>query len=136
MGTIIYALYKNNIPFYVGKTKDSKHRLNMHRYYLGKDIEMKELDIIPSTNKIDWKPYEQAWIELYRSWGYKLTNKNIGGGGPLPRYDDGLTSNQRHYLRNKEKQKEKSKIWRQNNKERANEIWREHYQNKKIKKEP
>lgn len=81
MKTTIYALYKNNIPFYVGKTKNPKHRLRDHQSTYGKETIMKVLDEIPSVKKEDWKPYEMAWIQIYKEWGYELTNQNKGGGG-------------------------------------------------------
>ena len=30
----------------------------------------------------DWKFWESYWIEQFRCWGFKLENKNNGGGGP------------------------------------------------------
>ncbi len=30
----------------------------------------------------DWKFWESYWIEQFKCWGFKLENKNNGGGGP------------------------------------------------------
>ena len=81
--TIIYALYKDYTPFYVGKTKNWDTRFEDHKRKYGQDIIMKKLDIIPSVKVEDWKPYETAWISFYKVWNEAtLVNKNKGGGGP------------------------------------------------------
>ena len=73
----IYKLIRNNIPFYIGKTIDPKHRLNAHRLTYGTDIDMKILEVV--KNK-DWESRESYWINEHKN--YKLLNKNEGGGGP------------------------------------------------------
>jgi hypothetical protein len=75
--TYIYILERNGIPFYVGKAKDPKRRLNKHRIDKGIDI---ELIIIDEINK-NWRYWEKYWIEQFKSWGFNLENKNNGGGG-------------------------------------------------------
>jgi hypothetical protein len=75
--TYIYLILKNNIPIYVGKTKNPKIRLNHHKNRWGKDIEIEYLDL---TN--DWRFWEKHYISLFKSWNFKLENKNCGGGGP------------------------------------------------------
>jgi len=75
--TKIYVLEKNGIPFYVGKAKDSTRRKHSHRRTYGLDIQYYVIDEVE-----DWKFWESYWIEQFRCWGFKLENKNNGGGGP------------------------------------------------------
>jgi hypothetical protein len=75
--TSIYVLEKENIPFYIGKTR-GKWRQNIHKRKY-KDITYTEIDIV---NDIEWKFWEQYWICQFKAWGFKLENKNNGGGGP------------------------------------------------------
>lgn len=81
MGKIfIYCLFnENSIPFYIGKTKNSlKLRKNQHKRKLKTNLEIFELD---SVKKEEWKFWEEFYIELFNSWGFKLINQNKGGGG-------------------------------------------------------
>jgi hypothetical protein len=81
MKTIIYYLHRgNNIPFYIGKTKNSsKKRQGEHRNKLNnKNI---YLEIVDEVSNNEWKFWEQHYISLFKSWGFKLDNKNKGGGG-------------------------------------------------------
>ena len=73
----IYILERNGIPFYVGKAKDSTRRKHSHRRTYGLDIQSYVIDEVE-----DWKFWESYWIEQFRCWGFKLENKNNGGGGP------------------------------------------------------
>jgi predicted GIY-YIG superfamily endonuclease len=75
----IYFLEKNNIPFYIGYTKNLKQRLNAHRRKYGIETEMVELDLIDNKDK---KQSESFYIQLFKSWGFRLLNQNEGGGGP------------------------------------------------------
>jgi hypothetical protein len=80
--TNIYTLYRNNIPFYVGKTSsDPKKRERDHRYKYGKDIKLKVVDICSDEKEI-WKSKESYWIKYFQSLGFILQNQNEGGGGP------------------------------------------------------
>lgn len=76
--TKIYILEKNNIPFYVGKTKGN-WRENKHKKTFGKDITFFEIDYVEDKEWIFWEKY---YISLFKSWGFTLENKNDGGGGP------------------------------------------------------
>lgn len=80
MKVYIYCLFDNkNIPFYIGKTKNSlKIRESQHKNRLNKDLNIFELDYI---NEEDWKFWEKHYISLYKSWGFILLNENDGGGG-------------------------------------------------------
>ena len=79
MLTKIYFLHKgDNIPFYIGKF-NKKSRLNSHQLKFGKDIQLEIIDEVPIS---EWKFWEIWYILLFKSWGFKLSNKNKGGGGP------------------------------------------------------
>jgi hypothetical protein len=73
----IYVLEKNGVPFYVGKAKDSIRRKHAHKRTFGLDIQSYIIDEVE-----DWKFWESFWIEQFKYWGFKLENKNNGGGGP------------------------------------------------------
>jgi hypothetical protein len=78
MKTIIYYLHRGDkIPFYIGKTKKLKNRLNTHKYIFGKNIFIEYIDEVE-----DWKYWEKHYISLFKNLGYILENKNNGGGGP------------------------------------------------------
>ena len=78
MKTIIYYLHRGDkIPFYIGKTRNLKSRLNTHKSVFGKDIYIEFLDEVE-----DWKYWEKHYISLFKKLGYILENKNNGGGGP------------------------------------------------------
>ncbi len=73
----IYVLEKDNTPFYIGKSANPKHRLYSHKKTYGEDIMCFDLDEVEN-----WKFWEKHYISLFKSWGFSLTNKNKGGGGP------------------------------------------------------
>ena len=76
----IYYLHKgDDIPFYIGYTKHLKNRLNDHRRKKGNEVEMIEIDECLEKDK---KLIETMYIQLFKSWGFQLENKNDGGGGP------------------------------------------------------
>jgi len=76
----IYYLEKDNIPFYVGKTNNPTDRLKNHKKKLGNNNIT--LVVIDNINDDEWKFWESYWIHQFKSWGFNLTNKNKGGGGP------------------------------------------------------
>lgn len=75
----IYYLEKNDIPFYIGKTKNLRSRRGRHRSTYGKNINLNELDQVPIN---EWVFWERHYISLFKSWGFNLINQNEGGGGP------------------------------------------------------
>jgi hypothetical protein len=75
--TRIYILERNNIPFYVGKAKNTIRRKHSHTRTYGLDIQLHVIDEVE-----DWKYWECYWIEQFKQWGFELENKNNGGGGP------------------------------------------------------
>tara|TARA_R110001632_G_scaffold213756_1_gene340179 strand:+ start:38 stop:625 length:588 start_codon:yes stop_codon:yes gene_type:complete len=77
--TKIYYLHRgDNIPFYVGKTKKHLERFENHKQTFGFNIKMEVISEVK-----DWRRWEQYYIQKYIDLGYKLENKNKGGGGPL-----------------------------------------------------
>lgn len=76
----IYFLHiGDNIPFYVGKTvRGNNSRLNSHKVNFGSKT---QLEIIDKVSILEWKFWEKWYISLFKSWGFKLYNKNEGGGG-------------------------------------------------------
>jgi hypothetical protein len=77
----IYYLHKgDDKPFYVGKTKSSlSTRLNAHKLRKKENILfITELECVEEN---EWKFWEEWYIRLFKSWNFKLENKNNGGGG-------------------------------------------------------
>jgi hypothetical protein len=77
--TYIYILENEGIPFYIGKTVNVNQRKNHHKRF--KNINL-QLIIIDEVSDDDWKFWEEYWISQFKTWGFKLDNKNKGGGGP------------------------------------------------------
>jgi hypothetical protein len=75
--TKIYILEKDGVPFYVGKAKNHIRRKHNHYQTYGTDIKLEIIDEVEN-----WRFWEEFYIELFKSWGFILTNKNNGGGGP------------------------------------------------------
>jgi len=79
--TKIYILERNGIPFYVGKTLQRiKERFYTHKGK-NKNSEIIEIDCVDDD---EWRFWESWYIELFKSWGFNLENKNNGGGGRGP----------------------------------------------------
>ena len=101
--TYIYFLHKgDNIPFYIGKSINKNlHRSYQHKKTYGKNTIIEILDAIVTEEWLFWEKY---YISLFKSWGFKLENKNNGGGGPISYSEES---------RNK-KSKSLKKIWKDN----------------------
>jgi hypothetical protein len=79
MKTIIYYLCKKDgIPFYIGKTNNVNSRKHNHKRTYGSDT---MIEILEEVDVCEWRFWEAYYISLFRSWGFKLTNQNNGGGG-------------------------------------------------------
>ena len=79
MRCFIYYLHRgDNIPFYIGKTKDLNNRVSGHKIKYGLDTIIEELEVVSQK---DAKLMEEYWINQFKSWGFNLINKNKGGGG-------------------------------------------------------
>lgn len=99
--TRIYILEKNEIPFYIGKTKGS-WRKNRHKKTFGESINFFEIDLVEDNKSNFWEKY---YISLFKTWGFELKNKNNGGGGPLK-----YTENQKQKMRKPHKEGTGKKI--------------------------
>jgi hypothetical protein len=75
----VYILTENDIPFYVGKTKNIKRRFSEHKRTYGQYVKIEEIDRVEDNNWIFW---ERFYVQKYKKLGYSLKNKNKGGGGP------------------------------------------------------
>jgi len=73
----IYILERNNVPFYVGKSKNPTRRKHKHYQKYGTNINLIIIDEVEN-----WKYWESFWIEQFIQWGFNLLNQNKGGGGP------------------------------------------------------
>jgi predicted GIY-YIG superfamily endonuclease len=79
--TKIYVLERSGVPFYIGKTiQEIKDRYYTH----GDRKTNSEIIEIDCVNDNEWRFWESWYIELYKSWGFELENKNNGGGGRGP----------------------------------------------------
>jgi group I intron endonuclease len=94
MKVTIYTLSNplNNEVKYVGKTTQSlEKRLNGHLHKKGKSYvtswikSLKNKNLKPIIEEIDivdndnWSFWEQYYINLFKTWGFKLTNLSCGG---------------------------------------------------------
>lgn len=75
---LITNITDNPYEVYIGKTKNPKRRLQNHKDKYHTDI---KLDVIDECENKDWKEVEKYWISQFKTWGFKLDNKNNGGGG-------------------------------------------------------
>lgn len=73
---------------YVGKTKIENSRKNKHIKTFGKNITCTTIDYINSDEKEIWGAIESYWISQFKTWGFKVQNKNLGGGGCVVASDD------------------------------------------------
>ena len=95
MKTFIYALIDPITTHikYIGKSDNPKNRFLRHindthknrshknswlKYLLSMNLHP-ELFILDEIPKTEWQFWEQHYISLYKSYGYKLTNMTIGG---------------------------------------------------------
>ena len=95
----IYSLSDpiTKLPRYVGKTINSleyrfnqhkrecnsnknTHKLNWIRLLLKKDL-FPTIELIDEVEDNEWKFWEQFYIQLYKTWGFSLTNSTEGGDG-------------------------------------------------------
>jgi hypothetical protein len=121
---IIYVLEKNNVPFYVGKCNNINVRFCQHKKTYGLDINIKVLELVDDK---EWKDKERYYILLHESKGFKLENKNKGGGGPTNLNDisrqkitDSKTGN--HYKLKNIPEGEIEKLYEYNNIQQISEL--------------
>ena len=133
--TKIYILERNGVPFYVGKTlQEIKERFYTHKDKK-ENSEITEIDCVDDN---EWRFWESWYIELFKSWGFELENKNNGGGGRGPgwisppernaKIKSSLQNHSQHYT-----DKVKEKISK-GNKGKSKPFTKEHQQNMLIAK--
>jgi len=93
---IYYLHFGDNIPFYVGKTKNEYHRLANHKKTFGDNIHMKIISEV-----LNWRKWEKYYIEKFKNQGYSLQNKNNGGGGPEEWTEESIQKIKSHPTRGK-----------------------------------
>ena len=131
----IYEIFylENNIPFYIGKSVNPIKRKYNHTLKFGKNI---NLNIIDKVLNSEWKFWEIYYISLYKSWGFKLENKNNGGGGPT-NWTDEQKHDQSVRLSNKNHSKyytkEVRKQMSESNKGKAKFKGKKHSEESKLK---
>lgn len=133
--TKIYILERNGVPFYVGKTlQEIQDRFYTHGSKR-KDSEIIEIDRVSDA---DWRFWESWYIDLFKSWGFKLENKNDGGGGRGP----GWISSPERNAKIKASMKNHSQYYTEEvrkkisekNKDKARPFTKEHQQNMLLAK--
>lgn len=77
---LVENCFNNTNNVYVGKTINSREADHKKRF--GKQIKYSIIEVVNSTNKLEWMPVEQKWIQYYKDKGYNVMNGNRGGGGP------------------------------------------------------
>lgn len=81
---LVENCYGDPNKVYIGKEKTNKQcrsREYFHQKTYGKNIKFTYIDEILSLERKFWRPVERFWIEQFRQWGFKIQNKNDGGGG-------------------------------------------------------
>ncbi len=87
MKMYVYALETNEIPFYIGISKNPEDRFRKHKS-LSKNSTTGIYNQIPSVftmqildevDPLQWQFWEKYYISLYKTWGLKLLNKSEGG---------------------------------------------------------
>lgn len=93
----IYALSYNNDIRYIGRTFNinkrfkehiresffikNKRKYNSHKSNWIRKVKDINIEIIDICNEDNYSFWEQHYISLYKSWGFNLLNKTIGGEG-------------------------------------------------------
>lgn len=78
---IVTNIEGNPDVIYVGKTTEPKSREYKHKKRYGNSVSFNVIDELHSLSSKYWKPVECFWIQHFKDCGYKLMNKNNGGGG-------------------------------------------------------
>lgn len=116
----IYYLHRgDNIPFYIGKTKNLSDRLREHKNTKGECF----IEILDKVSINEWIEKEKFYIKKYTDLGYTLINQNLGGGGSK-------TGTKKHTEESKEKLKI-SRLGKKLSKKTKNKIYTED-RNQKI----
>lgn len=115
--TFIYVLQSGDDIKYIGKADNPRARMSQHKATSGfknphlhrwmnkkGDVVLNVIDEIP---KDSWEFWEKWYIQLFKSWGFKLANLTEGGDGVIAgTYDKELAEQKRRasriYKRGKE----------------------------------
>ena len=79
----VYALVANEIPFYIGISKNPEARFRTHKYRSKNTAvgmpQTFSMEILDEVDYSQWEFWEKHYISLYKTWGIKLLNKSDGG---------------------------------------------------------
>lgn len=70
---IYYLEYPEKNVSYIGSTRRPSQRQSNHRQYKGKDIKLHIIDECTINDRLYW---EHFYDSLFKSWGFKLKNRD------------------------------------------------------------
>ena len=132
----IYNLYKiNSNDCYIGKTKNVKARMVLHKYY-SKSSTYKLYEFMRANGGFENFEYEILETEISEAQGvnkeryyYDLYKPSLNNNVPAQTQEQ---SQLQYRTNNKFKLLEKTKLWQANNKEEYMNYQKQYYQNKKM----
>ena len=132
----IYNLYKiNSNDCYIGKTKNVKARMVLHKYY-SKDSTYKLYKFMRANGGFNNFTYEILETNISEDEGvnkeryyYDLYQPSLNNNVPAQTQEQ---SQLNYRTNNKFKLLEKTKLWQANNKEKYMNYQKQYYQNKKM----
>ena len=132
----IYNLYKiNSNDCYIGKTKNVKARMVLHKYY-SKSSTYKLYEFMRANGGFENFEYEILETEISEAQGvnkeryyYDLYKPSLNNNVPAQTQEQ---SQLQYRTNNKFKLLEKTKLWQANNKEKYMNYQKQYYQNKKM----
>ena len=132
----IYNLYKiNSNDCYIGKTKNVKARMVLHKYY-SKSSTYKLYEFMRANGGFENFEYEILETDISEEQGplreryyYNLYKPSLNNNVPAQTQEQ---SQLNYRTNNKFKLLEKTKLWQANNKEKYMNYQKQYYQNKKM----
>ena len=132
----IYNLYKiNSNDCYIGKTKNVKARMVLHKYY-SKSSTYKLYEFMRANGGFENFEYEILETDISEAQGpikeryyYNLYKPSLNNNVPAQSQEQ---SQLQYRTNNKFKLLEKTKLWQANNKEKYMNYQKQYYQNKKL----
>ena len=132
----IYNLYKiNSNDCYIGKTKNVKARMVLHKYY-SKSSTYKLYEFMRANGGFENFEYEILETDISEEQGplreryyYNLYKPSLNNNVPAQTQEQ---SQLNYRTNNKFKLLEKTKLWQANNKEKYMNYQKQYYQNKKL----
>ena len=132
----IYNLYKiNSNDCYIGKTKNVKARMVLHKYY-SKSSTYKLYEFMRANGGFENFEYEILETNISEEPGvnkeryyYDLYKPSLNSNVPARTQDQ---SQLNYRTNNKVKLTNKTKLWQANNKEKYMNYQKQYYQNKKL----